>query len=141
MVASGLITEHSIGYQPIKKTVLNPDANWQDQQTQLHELKLMEGTALQCWGANCNTPMLGMKGMKYAEKRIPKLIAAVKNGTFTDESFVLLEKELLFLQSIISDYGTTQPEPEPDPQDTTEPNEDEMCSQISLMRAQLAMAF
>src|SRR4249920_3655135 len=29
MVESGLITEHSIGYQVVKKTVMNPEAGWQ----------------------------------------------------------------------------------------------------------------
>lgn len=110
MVDSGLITEHSIGYSVVKKTVTNPDADWKDQQTQLNELKLWEGSALQCWGANCNTPLTGMKARKYAENRLPKLINAIKNGTFTEITFEYLEKELLFLQQAITDYGTTEPE-------------------------------
>lgn len=110
MVDSGLITEHSIGYSVVKKTVTNPDADWKDQQTQLNELKLWEGSALQCWGANCNTPLTGMKARKYAENRLPKLINAIKNGTFTESTFEYLEKELLFLQQAITDYGTTEPE-------------------------------
>jgi hypothetical protein len=134
MVESGLITEHSIGYQVVKKTVLNPEAGWQEQKTQLHELKLMEGSALQCWGANENTPLLGMKGMKYAEQRLPKLIAAVKNGTFTNETFELLEKELLFLQYVISDYETTEPNLK---EEITQPNDDDLI--VILANANMRM--
>lgn len=138
MVESGLITEHSFGYQVVKKTVMNPDADWRDQTRQLNELKLWEGSALQCWGANCNTPLTGMKGMKYAEERLPKLIKAIKAGTFTDTTFELLEKELLFLQSIISDYGTTEPELI---KEATQPNDEDLITEISLMRAKLALIF
>lgn len=123
MVESGLITEHSIGYQVVKKTIINPESDWQDQQVQLHELKLMEGSALQCWGANPNTPMTGMKGMKYAENRLPNIISALKNGTFTDKTFDLLEKELIFLQHIISDYETTEPERK---DEATQPNDEDL---------------
>ena len=124
MVESGLITEHSIGYASIKKTVINPDADWHQQQTQLQELKLYEGSALQCWGANENTPLTGMKALKYAEQRIPNIISALKNGTFSDKTFEYLEKELLFLQQAFKSENETT-EPEGKKEDTTQPNDDE----------------
>lgn len=110
MVDSGLITEHSIGYGTVKKTVLNPDADWKDQQTQLQELRLWEFSSLTAWGANQNTPLLGMKDLKSVEDRIDKLIKAVSNGTFTDATFSILSDELLFLQKAFKDINTTKPE-------------------------------
>lgn len=109
MVDSGLITEHSIGYGVVKKTVLNPDADWREQQTQLHELKLWEFSSLTAWGANQNTPLLGVKSKQDIEGRIGNLIKAVENGTFTDTTFHFLQEELLFLQKAFKDI-TTKPE-------------------------------
>lgn len=140
MVDSGLITEHSIGYGVVRKEIINPDAKYSDQQTRLHELKLWENSALQCWGANMNTPLVGSKSMmKYAEERIPMLLKAIRNGTFTDKTFWELEKELILLQNAIkSDYGTTEPGAL---DDTTLPNDEEKISeQIAMMNLKLAMA-
>jgi HK97 family phage prohead protease len=137
MVDSGLITEHSIGYAVVKKSLINPDADWKDQQTQLQELKLYEGSALQCWGANPDTPLTGVKAQKYAEQRIPNLIKALKNGTFTEKTFDLLEKELIFLQKAISDYGTTEPELT---EEATQPNDErKMLNVLKLMNANFEM--
>lgn len=129
MVDSGLITEHSIGYGVVKKTITNPDADWRDQQTQLLELKLWELSALQCWGANCNTPLMGVKAQKYAEQRLPAVLKALKNGTFTEKTFEYLEKELIFLQQAIkTDYETTEP-----PKDTQPSDEGKMLNVLRLM--------
>lgn len=138
MVDSGLITEHSIGYSVVKKTTVNPDADWKDQQTQLNELKLWEGSALQCWGANCETPLTGVKAKKYAEQRIPNLLKALKNGTFTVNTFEYLEKELIFLQKAInSDYETTEPELK---EEATQPNDErKMLNVLKLMNANMQM--
>lgn len=139
MVESGLITEHSIGYGVVKKVVTNPDADWRDQQTQLFELKLWEGSPLQCWGANADTPLTGIKARKYAEQRIPKIIAAIKNGTFTEKTFEYLEKELLFLQQAFeSDYGTTEPELK---EEATQPNDEEknLLNDIRLLNSRFSL--
>ncbi len=134
MIYSELITEHSIGYSIVKKTVLNPDEDWQNQKTQLTELKLWEGSCLTAWGANMDTPLTGMKLKQKAATYMPLLIKAIRNGTFTDETFVILEKELLFLQAAIqSDYGTTEPELK---EETTQPNDEDL---ISLTNANIKM--
>lgn len=144
MVDSGIITEHSFGYEIVRKEVINPDAKYYEQQTRLHELKLKEISALQCWGANMNTPLVGTKSFyKYAEERIPVFIKAIRNGTFTDKTFLELEKELLFLQSAIkSDYDTTEPNVTDDVSETTLPGDDDtkLLTQISLLRASIACA-
>jgi len=106
MVESGLITEHSIGYGVVKKTVVNPDADWRDQQTQLHELKLWEFSSLTAWGANQYTPLIGVKSLEAVEKRMENLIKAIRGGTFTDSTFEFLEQELLFMQKAFKDIST-----------------------------------
>lgn len=101
MVESGLITEHSIGFQTIKKNQLqdydgyqkNPAKGW----FELIELKLYEGSSLTAWGANSSTPITGMKAHLQVENvnnRIDLLCKAIRNGTFTDDTFDLLEIEL-----------------------------------------------
>lgn len=115
MVDSGLITEHSIGYSTVRKTVINPDADWMEQKTQLHELKLFEFSSLTAWGANQYTPLIGVKSLKTVEDRIVNLIKAIDGGTFTDTTFIFLQDELLFLQKAFKDITThaaTAPEPD-----------------------------
>jgi HK97 family phage prohead protease len=66
MVKSGLISEHSIGFQILKRNQLqdyegfmkNPVAGWYE----ITEVKLYEGSSLTAWGANSLTPLTGMKG-------------------------------------------------------------------------------
>jgi len=115
MIDSGLITEHSIGFNTVRKTVLNPDADWKDQTTQLHEIKLYEFSSLTAWGANQYTPLIGVKSKQNVEERISRLIKAIDGGTFTDTTFLFLQDELLFLQKAFKDITTpAAPAPEPD---------------------------
>lgn len=140
MVDSGLITEHSIGYSTVQKLVTNPDADWRDQETQLIELMLWEGSPLQTWGANENTPLIGMKSKEDIEERIELVIKAVRTGKFTDKTFGELEKELIFLQQAFkSDYGTTQPELEI--LATTQPNDEEknLLNDIRLLNSRFSL--
>lgn len=113
MVESGLITEHSIGYRVIKRNQLqdyegymkNPGRGW----FELVELKMFEGSSLTAWGANPNTPITGMKTelqVQNVNNRIDLLCKALRNGTFTDETFDLLEIELRQLQQFNIDLLT-----------------------------------
>lgn len=105
MVDSGLITEHSIGFATMKRNQLqdydgykrNPDSGW----FEITEVKLWEGSSLTAWGANANTPLTGMKTETQVElvnNRIDLMCKAFRNGTFTDETFEILEIELRQLQ-------------------------------------------
>jgi len=116
MIDSGLITEHSIGFNTVRKTVLNPDADWKDQTTQIHEIKLYEFSSLTAWGANQYTPLIGVKSKQNVEERIGRLIKAIDGGTFTDTTFLFLQDELLFLQKAFKDITTPAAfiAPEPD---------------------------
>ncbi len=101
MIESGLITEHSIGFRVIKRNQIqdyegylkNPAKGW----FEITELKLYEGSSLTAWGANMNTPLTGMKTelkVQNVNNRIDLLCKAIRGGTFTDETFDLLEIEL-----------------------------------------------
>jgi Escherichia/Staphylococcus phage prohead protease len=118
MVESGLITEHSIGFSTIKRNQLqdydgykkNPEGGW----FELTELKLWEGSSLTAWGANSMTPITGMKSEADVAKvntRIDLLCKALRSGTFTDETFDLLEIELQQLKQFNIDLlkQATQP--------------------------------
>jgi hypothetical protein len=75
---------------------------------------LYEGSAV-LWAANPETPTLEVyKGMSEEQvketlsSRLEKLLKAFKHGTFTDETFSLLEIEIKQIQTAISEL-TTQP--------------------------------
>jgi HK97 family phage prohead protease len=105
----GLINQHSIGFSTIKSEY--------DTTTEIRtikELMLYEGSAV-LWAANPETPTLQVyKGMPEEQVketlsgRLEKLLKAFKHGTFTDETFSLLEIEIKQIQKAISDI-TTQP--------------------------------
>lgn len=100
---AGIINEHSIGFSTIKSTM-------RDDVRVIQELKLYEYSCV-VWGANPETPTLGIKG-EFKEtpetlvKRLEKLSAAFKNGTFTDETFGLMEIEIKQIQAKILELST-----------------------------------
>lgn len=59
---SGQATEHSIGYSVVRSSFSKEnDANM------LTEVKLWEGSTLLAWGANSQTPVLGIKSLEHDE--------------------------------------------------------------------------
>lgn len=118
MIDSGLITEHSIGYRTMKYNQLKPWSEWKegDAMRELTELKLWEGSSLTAWGANMYTPLTGLKSEEKGErvsKRIDLVIKSLRNGTFTDETFDMLEIELRQLQQVYIDLKKELAEGEP----------------------------
>ena len=112
---AGLINQHSIGFSTIKSNV-----NKEGVRT-ITELKLYEGSAV-LWGANPETPMLelvkslGFEGAKEnLNGRLEKLLKGFKHGTYTDETFSLLELEIKQIQQQISDISTHAAEQAPAP--------------------------
>lgn len=91
---AGIVIEHSIGYQ-IEKAEYSKE----DKANILQELKLYEGSNV-TMGMNPETPFTGFKcrTMKEADNMIKKLLKAFRNGTFTDETFHLIEVALKQLQ-------------------------------------------
>ncbi|MBP9871032.1 MAG: HK97 family phage prohead protease [Nitrosomonas sp.] len=128
MVDSGLITEHSIGFQTVKYNQLKPWNEWKPGEAakELTELKLYEGSSLTAWGANMNTPLTGLKTEQKVRKindRIDILIKSLRDGTFSDETFDLLEIELKQMQQAMIDLTT-------EPEQTTQPDEEKAVADI-----------
>jgi HK97 family phage prohead protease len=114
MAESGLITEHSIGYQTKK---FNQVTSWEDYKEgdirrELTEVKLWEGSSLTAWGANQNTPLTGLKNEIEINKLINKAEAIEKFCRDTKATDEIIEMLLLYnkqlLQSI-TDLKSTQP--------------------------------
>ena len=128
MVDSGLITEHSIGFQTVKYNQLKHWNEWKPGEAakELTELKLYEGSSLTAWGANMNTPLTGLKTEQKVRKindRIDILIKSLRDGTFSDETFDLLEIELKQMQQAMIDLTT-------EPEQTTQPDEEKAVADI-----------
>lgn len=116
------INEHSIGFSLIKS-----DYQDADQKVRLlKELSLWEGGP-QLWGANPDTPTLGITKSWLQEagnkdsiiEHLSNLTSAVRNGDFTNKTFSLLEIQIKQLQREILEIAT-QPVVE-----TVEPVQDE----------------
>ena len=106
---AGVIKEHSVGFV----TVQSEFDNKSDTRI-LKELKLYEGSNVTL-GANNNTPFTGTKNLTLKEinDQCTVLFKAIKNGTFTDETFVLLEYALKDLQKQAYDLGNKALNKEP----------------------------
>jgi len=122
----GVITQHSIGYQVIKSVETQMDM--EEEVEQIYEVKLWEGSAV-TFGANPNTPFTGFKSAQEREDRIKTLVKAIKNGSYTDETFGLIEFELLKLVSL----AKTE-EPVKTTTTVQEPKEDNKIQEIKLFR-------
>jgi len=118
---AGLINQHSIGFTTLKSNV--------DQKTGVRtitELKLYEGSAV-LWGANPETPTLGFKGELKENKetlslRLENLIKAFRGGTFTDDTFALMEIQIKQIQAALLELDIvetiTQPAEAVEPTET-----------------------
>lgn len=113
MIESGLITEHSFGFE----TVPNGKES-KDGVRYLKELKLWEGSCLTGWGANERTGIAAMKSMgkeayvKMLDDRQKALDKFCRNTDATDETIELLLLESKQLTQIILDISTQATEPE-----------------------------
>jgi HK97 family phage prohead protease len=112
MVEGGLITEHSVGFRIPKNK-----SEQKDGVTYLKEVQLFEGSSLQTWGANQNTPLIGVKSLfkdaAIVEQRIKALEAFCRNTDATDEAIELLlieVKQLTQLVADMQDEKTIEPE-------------------------------
>jgi len=116
----GVITEHSIGFEIIKSEMA------ENKEYQLiKEVKLWEYSSV-TWGANENTPVVGMKSEMKAEfasellGRLSKLNNVLRNGDYTDETFKLIEHEVSDIEKALKSLVSVS-EPEQSTQATNEP--------------------
>ncbi|WP_041258224.1 HK97 family phage prohead protease [Fibrella aestuarina] len=125
MVESGLITEHSIGYSVMK-------GNWDKAANayELLELKLYEGSSLRGWGANQYTPLTGMKSLADLQHSQHLLDIALKNGTFTDETFLKLKEQRDAIDVILKARDEKSETETTEPESTTQPDGDNTDSLI-----------
>ena len=92
---AGIVNEHSIGFQTVKS-----EYNKKEDIRVLQELKLYEGSNV-TRGANPETPFTGLKSLTIdvLNNEAKLIMKAMRNGTFTDETFILLEMALNKLQT------------------------------------------
>lgn len=91
---AGILNEHSIGYSTVKS-----EWNNDTEIRTLKEVKLYEGSVVTL-GANPDTPFTGLKSKTLDEinDEVKNITKALRNGTFTDDTFILLEVALKQLQ-------------------------------------------
>ena len=99
---AGVINEHSFGFEVLRSepvTIGGVGGN------RITEFRMWEGSTV-TFGANEDTPFMGFKNMDKPEilENITRLTKAVRSGTFTDETFHLLEIRLAQLHSAIEKH-------------------------------------
>jgi len=105
---AGCINQHSIGFS----TIVDEYDKATDTRT-IKEVILYEGSAV-LWGANDQTPTLDVKALTKPQQqkniydRLERLKSAIRNGSFTDETFSLLEIEFCQLQKAVSEIEGTK---------------------------------
>jgi HK97 family phage prohead protease len=112
MYDDGLITEHSHGFEVMK----TGEERIEDKDVRvIKEGVLWEVTSLDKWGANQNTPVIKSKDdASYWIKKLDKLQKAFASGSYSDETFELLELQLKQIQQLISEFDM-KPEQPPTP--------------------------
>jgi len=132
MCEDGIITEHSTGtITERSKVQKKAEGNY------VTETKMFEGSSLQFLGANSSTPIVRIKSYKMLElkDRLSILEKAMREGTYTDETFTqVIEPEFKHISRIIENLSveTTQPGPE---QHTIEPNTEKNLDLIESLKS------
>jgi uncharacterized protein len=109
---AGIVKEHSIGYVTVDKEIDKKGRRL------LKEVKLYEGSNVTL-GMNPDTPFTGFKSnIKELNQQQKAIITAMRKGTFTDETFVLLEIALKQLQLEAYELGKKESLQEPSANDT-----------------------
>jgi HK97 family phage prohead protease len=128
---AGVINEHSVGFEILRA---RDDAYEGKSIQRIQEVRMWEGSTV-TFGANDNTPFMGLKSMNKQElsERIGTLTKAVRNGTFTDETFHLLEIQLAQLNALITQHLPDADAPSKDTQPEIAPSEiDNLFNQFTI---------
>jgi len=96
----GRTLEHSTGLEAIKWE-MDRDVR------RVHEWKLWEYSTLYSWGANPNTPMLGIKSAKSVEDAIDWLELTLKKGNYTEERQKRIDQQIKILRSLSTEPDAT----------------------------------
>lgn len=104
MVESGLIAEHSIGFKTLREQK-GADAN------EIYEVMLFEGSSLTAWGANENTPLIGMKNMRSVEDiqaQIKAFEKFIRDSNVTEETIDLCLIKVKQLAQALEQMSSTE---------------------------------
>lgn len=96
MVEDGIINQHSIGFKRMKQEIKS-DAKY------IKEVKLYEGSGLQFWASNGNTPITGIKSVQDYIKLLENLNRAITNGEYSDELLMEIELEISVMQKSLNE--------------------------------------
>lgn len=99
MVESGLVREHSIGFQTI-----SAESSKAERANLITEVKLYEGSSLTAWGANENTPLVELKGKGYNKSirdRINAFERFIRNADVTEDTVDLCLIQIKQLTSLL----------------------------------------
>lgn len=110
MINDGIITEHSVGFEllPDKVEVVNGDRY-------IKEVKLWEGSSLDKWGANANTPILKSSTERdELVKRIAEHMAKLQKAmtdrtTYSDDGYMLLQIRINTLNEWMKSLVAVEP--------------------------------
>ena len=104
MVESGLIGEHSIGFRTLQEQK-------SDLGNELRDVMLFEGSSLTAWGANENTPLIGMKSLKGVERMKDQIKAFdkfIRDSDVSDETIDLCLIKVKQLAQAIEQMSSTK---------------------------------
>lgn len=103
----GRTLEHSIGVEAVKRDATDKRI--------VKEWKLWEYSTLTHWGANHDTPLLGIKSDESPEEALAFLEMCVRKGNYTDMRGKEIEENIALLKALITN------EPSADTQEHNEP--------------------
>lgn len=125
---SGVITEHSHGFETIKSDRDEAGIN------HIKEIRLWEASTLTAWGANPNTPVRDLKDLSDPYK----ILIALENvqkylnvGEFSDELLEIMEKKFKNLNEIYNSLANNEP------QRTHEKNKPDLSILINQLKIEL----
>jgi HK97 family phage prohead protease len=128
MVESGLIAEHSIGFRTLREQK-------SDTANEIHEVMLFEGSSLTAWGANENTPLLGVKSIKnidQVKEEIRNFEKFIRNSDATDETIELCLIKVRQLAQAVEQMSSTKAT-EKEPEQQKEEKQLDVTSLISII--------
>lgn len=94
MVEDGIINQHSIGFKRIKQDVKS-NAKY------IKEIKLYEGSGLQFWASNGNTPVLGVKEITEMVDYLNILNKGLKDGTYSDDAMIEISNQVAIINETL----------------------------------------
>lgn len=116
----GIYNEHSVGFEMLQSSRQSSDKGKQSVGNDagagnlepvtinvITQARLWEGSTV-TWGANANTPFLGLKSMEapdiidYVLKRSELLRKHLHRGNLTEDTYIQMEVELKQLQSLLA---------------------------------------